>query len=68
MRGWIEPVDDRMVLKLLVDPTDSPELYDFRARSGVVRDEEGVEILRGSIEGERDEGRLSVRGRGLIRI
>ena len=48
-----------MVLKLLVDPTERPELYDFLFASGVVRDEDGVEILRGSIDGEREEARVS---------
>jgi hypothetical protein len=60
LRGWIEPVDVRTVLKLVVEPTESPELYDFRFGSGVVRDEDGVEILRGSIEGDREEARTSV--------
>lgn len=60
LRGCIEPVDVRTVLKLVVEPTDSPELYDFRFGSGVVREEDGVEILRGSIEGDREEARTSV--------
>ena len=65
-RGCIEPVDVRTVLKLLVEPTERPELYDFLFGSGVVREDEGVEILRGSIDGERDEARNSVaKGNGF---
>jgi hypothetical protein len=49
-------VDVRIVvLRLPLDATERPELYDFRFKSGVVRDEEGVDIFRGSIEGEREE-------------
>ncbi len=59
-RAWIDPVDVRTVLKLFTEPTESPELYDFLFGSGVVREEEGVEILRGSMDGERDEARTSV--------
>jgi hypothetical protein len=44
-----------VVLKLALEVTERPELYDFRFRSGVVREEEGVDIFRGSMEGERDE-------------
>lgn len=63
----MEPVDVRTVLKLLVEPTERPELYDFLFGSGVVREDEGVEILRGSIDGERDEARTSVaKGNALV--
>lgn len=53
-RGWIDPVDVVRVLKLLVDPIDSPELYDFLLlMSGVVRAEDGVrDGFRGIIEGD----------------
>jgi len=63
-RAWIDPVDVRTVLKLLVEPTERPELYDFRLGSGVVREEDGVEIFRGSIDGDREEARTSV-GNGI---
>lgn len=64
-RGWAEPVDVLTVLKLMEDPTDRPELYDFRFISGVVRDEEGVaEAFRGIIEGERECSRCSRGGGG----
>jgi len=54
-------------LKLLVEPMERPELYDFLFGSGVVREDEGVEILRGSMDGERDDARTSVaRGNGFI--
>lgn len=46
----------------MVDATESPELYDFRLGSGVVRDEEGVEVFRGSIEGEREDALTEVVG------
>lgn len=55
----IEPVDVRTVLKLLTELMERPELYDFRFGSGVVRDEEGVEVLRGSMDGERELARAS---------
>jgi len=50
------------VLKLVVEPMDSPELYDFRLLiSGVVRDEEGVpDAFRGIMEGERESARVSI--------
>lgn len=48
-----------VVLKLPLDVTERPELYDFLFRSGVVREDEGVEIFRGSMEGERDAERTS---------
>jgi hypothetical protein len=48
-----------VVLRLPLDVTERPELYDFLFRSGVVREEEGVEIFRGSMEGERDAERTS---------
>ena len=35
-----------------------PELYDLRFRSGVVRDDEGVTLLRGSMEGDGFGGRV----------
>lgn len=66
LRGWREPVEVRTVLKLLVEVMDRPELYDFLLNSGVVRDEEGVDVFRGSIEGERDEARRSDVGRGWV--
>ena len=48
-RGWIEPVELRTVLKLMDEPMEKPELYDFRLGSGVVLEEDGVEVFRGSI-------------------
>lgn len=49
------------------EAAERPELYDFRLASGVVRDEEGVKDLRGSMEGERDEARVSLAsGRGTL--
>lgn len=47
------------MFRLPLEVADSPELYDFRFGSGVVRDEEGVEIFRGSMDGERELGRKS---------
>jgi len=47
-----------------VEPIDSPELYDFLFGSGVVRDDDGVEVFRGNIDGERDEERTSAAGGG----
>lgn len=41
-----------------------PELYDFLLGSGVVLCEEGVAVFRGSIEGDREDGRGSVNGGG----
>lgn len=67
IRGWMEPVEDRTVLKLFVELIERPELYDFLFGSGVVLDEDGVEIFRGSIDGERDDARISgAKGKGLI--
>ena len=64
--GWIEPVDVRTVLKLVEDPTDRPELYDLRLGSGVVRDEDGVEVVfRGSMDGDREEERTSAGRSGV---
>lgn len=49
------------MLKLAVDPMESPELYDFLLlMSGVVRADEGVnDALRGIMEGDRDSARTS---------
>ncbi len=60
--GCIDPVEVLTVLKLVEEPTDSPELYDFRLGSGVVLEEEGVEALRGNIDGDRDDERISAVG------
>lgn len=48
----------------MFEVTERPELYDFLvAISGVVLEEdEGVETLRGIIEGERELGRKSMGG------
>jgi hypothetical protein len=61
LRCWAGTADVRaaVVLKLALDVTERPELYDFLFKSGVVREEEGVVILRGSMEGERDAERMS---------
>lgn len=65
MRGAIEPVEVRTVLKLAAEPVDNPELYDLRWISGVVRDDEGVAVaFRGIIEGEREDARRSLGGGG----
>jgi hypothetical protein len=48
-----------VVLKLALEVTERPELYDFLFKSGVVREEQGVEIFRGSMDGERDAERTS---------
>jgi hypothetical protein len=48
------------VLKLADEFTDRPELKDFRLlMSGVVLEDEGVDVLRGIMEGERDVDRVS---------
>lgn len=44
----------------MVEPTERPELKDFLFGSGVVLEEDGVEIFRGTMDGERDEARTSV--------
>lgn len=54
------------MLKLVVEPTDSPELYDFLLISGVVLDDEGVEVFRGIMDGERELGRASMDGGGAL--
>lgn len=36
---------------------ERPELYDLRLISGVVREDDGVEVFLGSIDGERDAAR-----------
>lgn len=60
LRCWADAVDVRtVVLRLALEATERPELYDLRFKSGVVREEQGVEILRGSMEGERDAERTS---------
>jgi hypothetical protein len=38
---------------------ERPELYDLRLMSGVVLDEDGVDVFLGSIEGDREDARLS---------
>lgn len=45
-----------------MEPTERPELYDFRLLiSGVVLAEEGVkEAFRGIMEGDRDSSRISI--------
>lgn len=50
-------MDVLAVLLLVLELTDKPELYDLRFMSGVVRDEEGVDVFLGSIDGDRDDGR-----------
>lgn len=48
-------------MKLLVEPTDSPELYDLRFTSGVVLDEDGVALaFLGIIDGDREDDRRSM--------
>lgn len=42
---------------LVVELTDRQELYDFRLTSGVVRDDDGVMLFLGIIDGDRDVGR-----------
>jgi hypothetical protein len=65
----MEPVEVLTVLKLVVEPTERPELYDFLFGSGVVLDEDGVEVvLRGSIDGDRDEARTSFGGSGVVEV
>lgn len=67
IRGWIEPVDDRTALYVFADVAERPELYDFLLfASGVVREEAGVGILRGNMDGERDEGRDVANGIGAV--
>lgn len=65
-RGWIdEPVEVLMVLKLLVEVMDKPELYDFLCMSGVVRDDDGVaDAFRGIIDGDLECSRCSSGGGG----
>ena len=64
--GWMDPVEVLTVLKLVDDPTDRPELYDLRFGSGVVRDEEGVDVVfRGNMDGDRDEERTSAGRSGV---
>jgi len=55
----MDPVEDRTVFRLLAELTERPELYDFLFGSGVARDEEGVEILRGNMDGDREDARTS---------
>jgi hypothetical protein len=57
----IEPVEVRWVFRLAVEPTESPELYDFLLGSGVVLEDEGVDVFLGIIEGERELGRAASR-------
>lgn len=52
----MEPVEILLVLKLVVEPTDNPELYDFLFGSGVVLWEDGVDVFRGIMDGERELG------------
>lgn len=63
-RGCSDPVDVLTVLLLASDPTENPELYDFLLGSGVVLWDDGVEVLRGSIEGDREAGRSGAAGGG----
>lgn len=51
---------------LMFEPIERPELYDFRLGSGVVREDEGVGIFLGSIDGEREEVRLEISGCGGV--
>jgi hypothetical protein len=61
MRGCVEPIDVRTVLKLVLEPTERPELYDFRLMSGVVRADDGVpDAFLGIIEGDLDSARASI--------
>jgi hypothetical protein len=63
--GCIEPVDVRTVLKLVVEPIERPELYDFLLISGVVLEEEGVAVaFRGIMDGDLEEARSSAGGGG----
>jgi hypothetical protein len=55
--GCKDPVDVLAVLKLAFEPMERPELYDLRLISGVVREDDGVGVFRGSMEGERDLAR-----------
>lgn len=52
------------MLLLASEPTENPELYDFLLGSGVVLWDDGVEVLRGSIEGDREAGRSDAGGGG----
>jgi hypothetical protein len=65
-RGWRDPVDVRVELKLVLEDTDNPELYDFRLCSGVVRDEDGVTLLRGIKDGEVTVARVCVSASAAI--
>lgn len=47
------------MLKLAAEATDRPELYDFLFGSGVVREEEGVDVLRGAEDGDLETARIS---------
>jgi hypothetical protein len=59
-RGCKEPVDVREVLWLALDQIERPELKDLRLISGVVLEDDGVtEVFLGSIEGDRDDLRVS---------
>ena len=51
-------------MKLLTELTDKPELYDFRFGSGVVREDDGVDVFLGRTDGDLDEARTSVVGGG----
>lgn len=60
-RGCMEPVEVLTVLKLVLEFTDRPELYDFREISGVVRAEEGVaDALRGIMDGDLESALVSL--------
>lgn len=49
------------MLKLTVDPTERPELYDFLLISGVVLDEDGVaDAFLGIIDGDLEAARVSI--------
>jgi hypothetical protein len=59
-RGCREPVEVRTVLKLVFEPIERPELYDFLFGSGVVRAEDGVtDVFLGIMEGDRDSALVS---------
>lgn len=56
----VDPIDVLWGLKLVLEATDRPELYDLRLlTSGVVRNDDGVEVFRGIIDGDREAGLFS---------
>ena len=60
----MEPVEVLTVLKLIDEPIERPELYDFRFGSGVVLEEDGVDVFRGSMDGDREVERASLEPAG----